>query len=457
MDLSGYKRVHFIGIGGISMSGLAEILSKKGFKVSGSDLHASALTDRLSDLGIEVRIGQCAENIKPDVELVIYTAAVAEDNPELAAAVEMGLAVMDRAELLGRLMDDFTYTVCVAGSHGKTTTTSMVTEILVSADTDPTVSVGGILPSIGGNFRLGNSEYLVAEACEYRDSFLKFSPYVGIVLNIGMDHVDYFKDIEQLVGSFAKFARNIRPNGTLVINAQIPDWQTITHGLYRHVITFGTNDSDLYAREYRFDDNGCAEFEPVYKGRPMPRMQLRVPGEHNIFNALAAMAAAICLEVDKAYIYRALEGYNGIKRRLEIKGRCNGALVVDDYAHHPAEIKASLAAAKLRRHNKIWCVFQPHTYSRTNELLLEFTESFTDADEVIVVDIYAAREADNGLIHSFELARRINAAGTSCRYISGFKNVEKFLRAQTMPNDMLITMGAGDVYLVAEALVDESY
>ena len=457
MDLSKYKRVHFIGIGGISMSGLAEILTSRGFQVSGSDMAASTLTSRLSELGIDIKIGHRAENITPDIELVVYTAAVNGGNPELAAAQAKGIEVIGRAQLLGLLMDEYAYAVCVAGTHGKTTTTSMLAEIFIAAGVDPTVSVGGILPSIGGNIRLGHSEYFIAEGCEYRDSFLKFRPYVSIVLNMGFDHVDYFKDFEQLTGSFRKFAQNIRPEGALVIHGQTPNLQEITRGLDRKVITFGAEGTDLCMQALQFDENGCAGFEPVYKGRIMPCMQLCVPGEHNASDALAAMAAALCLELDETHIYRALEGYSGVHRRFEIKGKCNGALVVDDYAHHPTEIRASLLAAKRRQHNRLWCVFQPHTFSRTRELISEIAMSFVDADEVIVVDIYAAREPNTGLVHSSEVAERINAVGTSCRYISGFGNVEKFLREQAMPNDMLITMGAGDVYLIAEALADKSY
>ena len=439
------------------MSGLAEIIFARGVPVSGSDITSSPLTDRLSGLGIDVRIGQYAENISPDIGLVVYTAAVGKDNPELNAATAMGLDVVSRAELLGLLMAEYEYALCVAGTHGKTTTTSMVAEIFIAAGTDPTVLVGGILPSIGGNLRLGNSEYFIAEACEYRDSFLEFRPYLGIVLNIGLEHIDYFKDIKQLTGSFRKYAENICPEGILVINAQIPNLQAITERLDRRVITFGASGADLYARKFEFDDNGCATLWPVYRGRDMPTLSMRVPGEHNVENALAAMAAAICLGIEERHIYRALTDYSGIHRRLEVKGSYNGALVVDDYAHHPAEIRASLAAAKRRRHNKIWCIFQPHTYSRTREMLLEIAESFADADEVIVVDIYAAREADNGSVHSRGLAEHINAAGTSCQYIPDFNNVENFLGEKAMPNDLLITMGAGDVYLIAEALINKSY
>ncbi|MCL2699684.1 MAG: Mur ligase domain-containing protein, partial [Defluviitaleaceae bacterium] len=291
MDLSKYKRVHFIGIGGISMSGLAEILSVRGFEVSGSDIAASALTARLSGLGLDIKIGHSEENL-PDNGLVVYTAAVGDDNPEMAAAKARGLDVIDRARLLGLLMSEYQFAICVSGAHGKTTTTAMVSEIFIAAGADPTITVGGILPSIGGNIRLGRSEYFIAEACEYRDSFLKFSPYVGIILNIELDHVDYFKNIEQMTESFRKFAHTVRPGGVLVINAETPDLNKIIKGFDRRVITFGPG-GDLFARDIRFNDNGCAEFKPVYKGSVMPRMRLRVPGGHNISDALAAMAAAL--------------------------------------------------------------------------------------------------------------------------------------------------------------------
>ncbi|MCD8036840.1 MAG: UDP-N-acetylmuramate--L-alanine ligase [Clostridiales bacterium] len=447
--------MHFVGIGGISMSGLAEILNFEGFKVSGSDIKESDITKTLREQGIEVIIGQKAENIKDDTDIVVYTVAVKHDNPEILAAEAKGIPVIERATLLGAIMSCYKNSIAVSGTHGKTTTTSMVSEITMCANLDPTISVGGILQSIGGNIRLGSSDYFVAEACEYFDSFLHFKPYVGVILTIDADHLDYFKNLENIRKSFHRFAENIAMGGALVINTAIPRYKEIIEGLKPRVITYGSTDktADVYADNIDISENGTYSFDIYSSGKYQCRVSLKVPGRHNVDNALAAFAAANVFEIDNKYIIQGLENFGGTDRRFQYKGKFDGVTVIDDYAHHPTEVKATLAAAKNINKNKLWCIFQPHTYSRTYNLLKEFSEAFDDADKIIVADIYAAREKDTGLINSATLAEKIKEHGTDAVYVGDFNAIKDYIKQNCSEGDLLITMGAGDVYLIGESLV----
>ncbi|MDR1542026.1 MAG: UDP-N-acetylmuramate--L-alanine ligase [Clostridiales bacterium] len=445
--------VHFIGIGGVSMSGLAEILHNKGMKVSGSDMKASDTTRHLEDLGIHISIGHNSENIHAGLDLVVYTAAVKSDNPELAKAKALRLGIMDRAELLGKLMEEFSCPICISGTHGKTSTTSMVTEVLLAAQMDPTVSVGGHLDSINGNFRMGKSGYFVVESCEYCDSFLKFYPKIAVILNVDRDHLDYFSSLEQIEDSFASFARNVKDEGTLVICSQIPSMKKIVDGLSCSIVTYGSQDSDIQAKDVAYDEQGCPTFRIVAFGKDIGAVSLKVRGSHNILNSLAAAGAALASGAPEEAVIAGLSRFGGAKRRFEIKGSFSGVMVVDDYAHHPAEIAATLAAASKMDHGRIWCVFQPHTYTRTLALMEEFSESFGDADKVLVLDIYAAREKDAGAVHASQLTERLREKGKDAIYFSSFGDAQSYLKENCIPRDLLITMGAGDVYLVGENLV----
>jgi len=445
------KHAHFIGIGGISMSGLAEILHNKGWLVTGSDSKSSDITAHLEKLGIGVIIGQSAENITDGIDLVVYTAAVKPDNPELAKARAINLRIVDRAEMLGRLMEDFGCPICVSGTHGKTSTTSMITEILLAADMDPTVSVGGFLDSINSNFRMGGSPYFVVESCEYFDSFLKFHPQIGVILNVDRDHLDYFSGLEAIEDSFHKFAQNIPDGGTLVIHGGVSP--TVSEGLNCRVITYGTEGSQITAENISYDSDGYPSFTIRDSGEIVGMARLRVRGEHNVINSLAACAAAKSAGASNEAILMGLSRFGGAKRRFEEKGVFNGVRVIDDYAHHPTEIKATLAAASKLSRNRIFCVFQPHTYTRTNALLAEFAHCFTDADKVIVLDIYAAREKDTGIINSQILTERITEAGIDAIYCPSLEKARDYLLEQCGPGDLCITVGAGDVYLLAERLV----
>lgn len=446
--------VYFVGIGGISMSGLAEILQDDGFTVSGSDRQESAVTRHLEAAGIRVYYGQRKENITPDIDVAVLTAAIHEDNPEFVAIRDLGIPHMTRAELLGQVMANYDMSAGVAGTHGKTTTTSMLSEILLAAKLDPTLSIGGILKSVNGNVRVGQSENFVAEACEYTNSFLSLYPRIGIILDIDADHLDFFKDINDIRHSFRVYAEHVPQNGTLIINADIPEVHEITDGLACRVVYYGSSAScDYYPDNISYNEQADASFNLHCKADgSVTRITLRVPGEHNVYNACAAFAAADLYGVDRAVTAAALAGFEGADRRFEYKGTVNGVTVIDDYAHHPTEIAATLHAAQKYPHDRLWVIFQPHTYTRTKALLPDFAKALSIADEVIVTDIYAARETDTLGMSGEVLRDEIRKLGHPARYIGPFTEIEKFVVENCHKNDLLITMGAGNVTEIAADL-----
>lgn len=451
--------IHFMGIGGISMSGLAQILLDKGFTVSGSDAKESALTKKLASEGVEISYPQKAENIKPGIDLVVYTAAIHPDNPEFQAAKKAGLAMETRADLLGAIMKEYHESINVAGTHGKTSTTSMVSEILLAANADPTISVGAVLDSIGGNVRVGGSDIMVAEACEYTNSFLSFFPTISIILNVKEDHLDFFKDIDDIRHSFRMFADRLPERGTLIINTDIDDYEYFTKDLKANVVTVGSDPAkSMYsAANITFNESGCCHYTLVKNGKEIGDIQLHVPGIHNVYNSLAAIAASELVGADFESIKKGLSNFGGAERRFQKKGIFNGADVIDDYAHHPDEIRATLETAKHYPHKEIYLVFQPHLYSRTKLLMDDFAEVLSHgADHVILAKIYAARENDDLGISSQTLCDEIIKRGGECRYIDTFEGIEKFLSENVMHGDLLITMGAGDVYKVGEDLVSKA-
>ncbi len=447
--------VHFIGIGGISMSGLAAVLLKEGFTVSGSDAKKSALTTWLEEQGAQITYGQKADNIRPEQDVIVYTAAIHPDNPEYAQAVRMRKPMLTRAQLLGQIMGNYEMPIAVAGTHGKTTTTSMLSSILLSAGMDPTISVGGILKAIGGNFRLGSSKYFITEACEYTNSYLSLHPKISLILNVDADHLDFFKDIEQIRASFRDFAALLPADGTLIINGSIPRLHEITDGLGCQVLTYGTKESDYYPEEIEYSRFGCGSFTLMKRREgALGRFTLNVPGEHNIQNATASLAAADILHVPLEDARKALAAFSGADRRFERKGIFNGVIVIDDYAHHPTEITATLKAARTFPHKTLWCVFQPHTYTRTNALMDDFARALCLADKVLLADIYAARELNTLGVSSQTLAEKINALGGDALYLPTFRDIEEYAAAHCAPGDLLITMGAGDIVNVGERLLE---
>lgn len=454
IDFNHPIHVHFIGIGGISMSGLAEILLKEGFTVSGSDSKESPLTRKLESEGAEIFYGQRAENIIPGIGCVIYTAAISRSNPELIEAVARKLPLLTRAELLGQLMKNYDTPIAVSGTHGKTTTTSMISHILLEADMDPTISVGGILKAIGGNIRVGNSETFITEACEYTNSFLHFFPKISVILNIEEDHLDFFKDLEDIRHSFHQFAALLPEDGTLIINGDIKDYSEICEGLSCNVVTYGSSESfDYSADNITYDENGHVSFDLIRGGKHTDHICLSVTGDHNVSNALSAIAVADLLKIPMDVTKKGLLSFTGTDRRFEYKGEFNGVTIVDDYAHHPTEIAATLKAAQHSPHNCVWCVFQPHTYTRTKAFLHEFAESLSHADHLVLADIYAARETDTLGISSADLAREAEKFGTDTHYFPSFEEIEAFLKENCRPGDLLITMGAGDIVNVGEDLL----
>ena len=446
--------VYFVGIGGISMSGLAEILLDRGFQISGSDMKESPLCHKLASLGACVYYGQSVSHIDESVDLVVFTAAIHEDNPEYIRMKELNIPSLTRAELLGQLMRNYQLPIAISGTHGKTTTTSMVAEVLLASDTDPTLSIGGILKSIEGNIRIGKSSYFVTEACEYTNSFLSFFPQIGIILNVEEDHMDFFKDIHEIVDSFHKFAALLPKDGCLILNDEIEHKETIMKDLNCKILRYGfTPDCDYYATDISYDDLGRGIYTLVRKDGTSTKVELGVPGRHNISNSLATFALSDVLELEEEKTKAALKKFVGTNRRFEYKGQLGDITIIDDYAHHPTEITATLTAAKNFPHKRLWCIFQPHTYTRTKAFLTEFAQALSAADKIILAPIYAARETDTLGISSVTLKEEIEKLGKECLYFDTFDEIENYLLENSINGDLLITMGAGDIVKVGENLL----
>lgn len=454
IDFTKPIHIHFIGIGGISMSGLASILLDQKFRVSGSDAKESPLTKWMEQEGATVYYGQKASNIESGTDLVVYTAAIHPDNPEYAAAVKKQIPMISRAELLGQLMKNYKTPIAVSGTHGKTTTTSMASHILLAADLDPTISVGGILKAIDGNIRVGGHDTFITEACEYTNSFLHFYPKISLILNIDADHLDFFKDLDDIRRSFRLFAERLPQDGILIINNEIPDCQKLVEGLSCKVITYGKG-GDYQAAGITYDAMAHGAFDLVKGGSVLGHFCLNVPGEHNISNALASLVLGDILGIPAEPMAKGLMEFSGTDRRFEKKGEIGGVTIIDDYAHHPTEIRATLTAAKNYPHKSIWCVFQPHTYTRTKALMDDFAEALSLADKVVLADIYAARETDCLGISSKMLMEKVRALGTDAHYFPSFDAIENFLLENCMHGDLLITMGAGDVVKIGESLLGQ--
>ena len=460
------------------MSGLAVILKRAGFDVSGSDRDRSEVTENLEREGIKVFYGQKSENVTADIDVAILTAAIRPDNPEYKQIEALNIPKLTRAELLGQLMRNYGTSIAISGTHGKTTTTSMISEILLAEDADPTISVGGMLPSIGGNIRVGGRDYFVTEACEYTNSFLSLFPDIALILNVEEDHLDFFKDIDDIRASFRKFADLVPEKGTLIINSHIENIRYFTEGLKCNVLTFGLTDSnslsagassakktgtsefavktapDYTAANITKDALGNPTFDVIVKGEKAFTVKLSVPGDHNILNALAACAFADAAGIDRTVTAAALEKFEGTDRRFQKKGKiAGGVTLIDDYAHHPTEIKATMKAALSIEKKTLWVVFQPHTYTRTKAFFDDFADALSLADKVVLADIYAARETDTLGISSKLLAEAIAERGTESYYFPSFEEIEKFLLKNCQEGDVLITMGAGDVYKIGDSLL----
>lgn len=456
VNLSDCRQIHCIGIGGIGLSAIAEILIARGYKVTGSDMKESDITEKLIADGAHIFLGHRAKNVE-GADLVVYSAAVGNDNPELVRARELEIPTATRAEILGLLMEEYEDSIAISGTHGKTTTTSMVSLILKNAEKDPTILVGGNLSEIGGNVKVGQSCYFVTEACEYMDSFLALKPKIEIILNIDSDHLDYFKDIDHIARSFEKFASLVPKDGTIIAYDANPFVKSVVDGK-PNVITYGFNEScDYYVSDIVFSAEGMPDFNVNHGGTVLANIQLSIPGEHNILNSLAAFACCHILGVDAKEIAETLRTFTGTQRRFDIMGiTSQGIKIIDDYAHHPTEIKATLSAVKNMKHNKMWCLFQPHTYTRTMALFDEFAESFADADKVVLAEIYAAREKNIHKISSKELVGKIkeNDPEQEVYFFEDFEEIANFVYNNAEPGDLVITMGAGDIYKTGEMILE---
>lgn len=457
-ELRRYKHIHMIGIGGVSMSGIAEILKKWGFVVTGSDRTESETTKKLNLDGIHVIIGHDTSMVGK-ADLVVYTAAIKQDDPELVKARELGIETMERADFLGEITKAYQDTICISGTHGKTTTTSMVSMCFLEAGKDPSIQVGATLKSIDGNYKVGNSEHFVIEACEYVESFLKFYPRAEIVLNIDNDHLDYFKNIENINNAFIKFVKLLPENGLLVTNIDNEYCAQLYKYTNAKVVSYSLeNDkANFVARNVKFNKNGFATFDVYHNNNFYSTFELSVPGIHNVSNALACIALCHSYEISKNHIKEALKKYTGAHRRFEYKGEFNNVSIYDDYAHHPTEIKATADALKMKQYNKSWVIFQPHTYSRTKEHLNEFAQSLLGFDNIVITDIYAARENNTYGVSSKDIVNKIKELGKEAKYIEDFESIVKYIKENVKEGDIVLTLGAGTVTNIGPMILEEQH
>ena len=453
--LKKYNKIHMVGIGGVSMSGIAEILNSWGFTITGSNNVENENTKKLEEAGIKVFIGHHAENVVGS-DIVVHTAAVKEDNIELKVAKNLGIPTIERADFLGEITRCFTDTITIAGTHGKSTTTSMVSLCFLEADKDPSIQVGADLSQIGGNYKVGNSEHFIIESCEYVESFLKFSPKSEIILNIDNDHLDYFKTFENVKNAFIKYVKLLPDDGILVVNGDDKNCLDLPEYTNAKTLTYGiTNKNvDFFAVNIVFDNDGFPEFDVYSHDKFYERIKLHVPGMHNVLNALGCIALCNEYGLSKEEIKNGLSKFTGVGRRFEFKGKVNNASVYDDYGHHPTEIVATAKALMNKKYNESWVVFQPHTYSRTKLLLDDFAKALLNFDNIIVLDIYAARETNTYNISSQDLADKIKSLGKDALYIKDFDECVTYLKSHVKENDIIITQGAGTVTEIGGKLVE---
>jgi len=444
-----FSHIHFVGVGGVSMSSLALILKKQGKTVTGSDTGDGPTIAKLKDAGVTVYPVHAAENAA-NCDLLVYTAAISDNNPELVYARENSIPMMERAVLLGYMMAEFEKSIAIAGTHGKTTVTSLTASVFAAAACDPTVLVGANLKAIGGNYCLGKGPYAIYEACEYVNSFHHFYPHCGVILNIDEDHLDFFKDLDAIKASFNRFTDNIADDGCLVVNGDDANCAEVQKYYKGTILTFGLEGHNICRAENALLNNGYPCFDLYYDGKFVTHVAMRIPGKHNIYNALAAACVAIRYGLEPVAIKAGLEAFTGADRRFENKGTCNGAVILDDYAHHPTEIKATLESAKAAAKGKVYVVFQPHTFTRTYFLMEEFAQVLAIADQVILTDIYAAREINKVGVNILTLRDKIPGA----IYISQFENIAAYLKENLQEGDFGILMGAGNVNTIAQLVVE---
>lgn len=450
-----YKNIHMIGIGGVSMSGIAVILKNWGFNVTGSDANESESVQLLRKKGINVVIGHDIKSVASS-DVVIYSAAVKQTDPEIVEAHKLNIPTIERADFLGEITRCYKDTICVSGTHGKTTTTSMVSLCFMDALKDPSIQVGAMLKNLEGNYRVGNSEHFIIEACEYVESFLKFSPKAEIILNIDNDHLDYFKNFDNIKNAFIKYVKLLPEDGLLVINGDDKNCLDLSQHTKAKVVTYGIKNetADFVGKNIVFDNDGFPEFDIFYRDEFFMRLKLSVPGMHNVLNSLSCVALCTEYGIERKDIQDALIKFTGAHRRFEFKGKINNEIsVYDDYAHHPTEIKATYNSLKNKKYNQSWVIFQPHTYSRTKLLLNDFADALKDFDHIVILDIYAARETNTYNISSEDLVNKIKSLGKDAIYIPDFDNCTNYIKDNVKKDDIIITLGAGTVTQIGHLLI----
>ena len=445
--LNNVKKIHFVGIGGSGMCPMAEILNKEGFEITGSDIYESDTLERIKALHIPVYIGHKKENVLGK-DLIVYTAAVKRNNPELLAAQEFNIPAIERSVMLGLVTKRYSKSIAVSGTHGKTSTTAMITQILTTGKADPTAIIGGKLPFIGGNSRVGKSDIIVCEACEYVDTFLQLHPYISVILNIDADHLDYFGSLENIKKSFNKFGN--QTSGLIIYNGDDKNSFDTVNDINIKKLSFGLNENnDYYAKDITTKSGAKMSFSLMKKCQKLCDIKLNVPGKHNIYNALAAAVVADYLSIDTEFIKKALSEFTGVHRRFEILGNPNDIVVADDFAHHPTEITAILNSAMSMGFNTVWAVFQPHTYSRTAILINDFAKALSIADKVIISEILAVREENTYNIYSKDLGEKV--PNSVCIY--SFEDITEYIKNNAKPGDLVLTMGGGNVYKCANMIL----
>ena len=450
-----YKKIHMIGIGGVSMSGIAAILKNFGFTITGSDWTKSETTDKLNELGIEVSIGHNLEMVRM-ADMVVYSAAICKEDPEMLEAQKLNIPTIERADFLGELTRCYQDTICISGTHGKTTTTSMVSLCFLEAMKDPSIQVGAYLKQLDGNYKVGNSEHFIIEACEYVESFLKFSPKAEIILNIDNDHLDYFKTFDHIKKAFINYVTLLPENGILVINADDANCLDLKDHTKGTIITYAIHNekADFYAKNIVFDFDGFASFDVYHKDEFFEHITLQVPGIHNVSNALSCIALCTAYGIEKKAIQSALLKFTGAHRRFELKGKLpKNVRIYDDYAHHPTEILATYQSLSNKKYHQSWVIFQPHTYSRTKNLLKDFASSLSSFDHIIILDIYAAREKNTYNISSKDLVNELITMGKNVIYLPDFKECTSYVKQNVEENDIIITLGAGTVTEIGSMLI----
>ena len=447
------KKIHMLGIGGISMSGIAKILLSFDCTVTGYDAHKSLNTEDLEKKGIKVYYEDNLKAIE-DADIIVYTAAIKDDDPNMVYAKEKNKEIYERSTFLGLMMKDYENVICISGTHGKSTTTGMISSIFMEAGLNPTIQIGAMLPLIGGNEHVGSKKYFIAEACEYVDSFLEFFPTAEVILNIDDDHLDYFKNLDNIIKSFKKYTTLLPEDGKLVINGDDQNTLKATEDV-KNKITYGINtNADIMAKNIEFDEYGHPIYDLIIKGKNLGKIHLGVSGNHNVYNSLASIAMCLEYNISIDVMQKALNEYRGVGRRFEYLGNCNGAKIYDDYAHHPSEIKTTLESVKKTKHNENWAVFQGHTFSRTKEHLKEFASVLSGFDHIVIAKIYPAREINTFNVHEEDLVKLIKENGNDkVIYIDSFEDIEKYLKDNIKKNDLVITIGAGPINEVANNLV----